>query len=174
MFDAEFEFLVIRKLILSLLVGIFLQPITVLDHTVEPYLIFKSLLTFAHTTDNFYENKYHSWSKIFGTNISQKELQLTQWVACLIIFQVILLMFMVMKINNHVYNSKVFLVSFFLSHSWSKKYYRSSLTVHRDDLAEVIWNVKKQDLTKYSGFILNQLTTKYPKRYFKLPDNIHA
>ena len=42
MFDAEFIFLVIRELVLSLSVGISLLPITVLDHTVELYLIFSS------------------------------------------------------------------------------------------------------------------------------------
>ena len=42
MFDAEFEFLLVRELILPLSVGISLLPITVLDHTVELYLIFNS------------------------------------------------------------------------------------------------------------------------------------
>ena len=42
MFDAEFEFLVIREIILSLSVGISLILITVLDHTVGLYLIFNS------------------------------------------------------------------------------------------------------------------------------------
>ena len=41
-FDPEFEFFVISELILSLSVGISLQPIAVLDHTVGPYLTFNS------------------------------------------------------------------------------------------------------------------------------------
>ena len=42
MFDPEFEFFVISDLILSLSVGLSLQPIAVLDHTVGPYLTFNS------------------------------------------------------------------------------------------------------------------------------------
>ena len=53
------------------------------------------------------------------------------------------------------------LISFFLSHSRSKKHSGSSLTVHRE-------------LRKYAGLALNQLTTKYPSRYFNLSHNVHG
>ena len=33
---------------------------------------------------------------------------------------------------------------------------------------------KKQDLRKYAGITLNQLTTKYPNRYFNLSHNAMA
>lgn len=41
MFDSGFEFLVIRELIFSFLVGISLQPNAVSDHIVGSYLIYK-------------------------------------------------------------------------------------------------------------------------------------
>lgn len=59
MFDAEFKFHVIKELIPYFLFEISLQSIIVLDHTVEPDLIFTSQgtnLIYADAIDNFYEN----------------------------------------------------------------------------------------------------------------------
>ena len=48
---------------------------------------------------------------------------------------------------------QVILASLFLSLSWSKKHYGSSLTVHRDRQTKVVWGVKSKNWENMLGLL---------------------
>ena len=150
MFDLEIEFLVIKELILSLSVGISHEPITVLDHIVGSYLTFNSpykikvyyLLMHRQFLWNFIKLifiKCHSLKKLSGIKHWIRWVQhipkgsSTYLKSCMV--QTFFGGFTDVYGDNNISADKrtqVILVSFFLSHSWFKKHYGSSLTVHRD------------------------------------------